>query len=299
MVMFVRFPFPPLAACLAITCAFAAPPVIDDQALHENLRTSLGKLAGTDGVPSADDLAKKARDFADDPAAIPLPAPGGPPPPADYESLSRSVFLIGTIFKCGKCDKWHQSGSATAWCVGADGLMVTNAHVFEGAGGAVMGVINREGRCHPVCELLGIDKSSDIAVFRVKGNGLQPLRIGAAPDVGSPVTVISNPAGNCFVRTTGSVARYSNKSLAKGKPKVTWMSITADYAKGSSGGPVFNAAGEVVGMVSSTRSIYTDPGKSKEDPKGHLQMVIKNCVPADSIRALFENPASPGKPAGT
>jgi S1-C subfamily serine protease len=77
------------------------------------------------------------------------------------------------------------------------------------------------------------------------------------------------------------------------------MTVTADYAKGSSGGPVFNETGEVVGMVSSTNSIYTEsgPGQDKMTPKGQLQMVIRNCVPADAIRALFETEATAEKQA--
>ena len=67
------------------------------------------------------------------------------------------------------------------------------------------------------------------------------------------------------------------------------MSITADYAKGSSGGPVLNPAGEVVGMVSSTQSIYYESDNGQ--PKGPLQMVVKNCVPVDAVKQLL--PASP------
>lgn len=158
-----------------------------------------------------------------------------------------------------------------------------------------MGVADREGRCHPVTGLLGIDVASDIAVFRVRANGLRPLRLGQSADVGAPVTIISHPAGHHFFRSTGEVARYSRRPVDRRGTKVTWMNVTADYAKGSSGGPVFNAAGEVVGMVANTVSLYTEPPKPDAAPKGHLQMVIKSCVPVDSIRKLINPTEGPGQ----
>ena len=167
--------------------------------------------------------------------------------------------------------------------------MVTNAHVFIGAKGAAMGVSDPDGHCFPVIDLLGMDKATDIAVFRVRATGLKPLRLGLAAEVGSPVTSISNPHHHCFLRTSGSVSRYALGTMAPKQARVPWMNVTADYAVGSSGGPIFNDAGEVVGMVSSTQSIYTgSANREKNSVKGDFQMTIKICVPADSIRALFQ-----------
>ncbi len=294
---------PGLSAFLAIFLTsvhgvHAAPPVIDDQKITETLVKSTAEAVGKEGVPSADDLAKKAMKSNQLKLEIQEPSPPKPTA-ADYETLSQSVFLIDTIYKCGKCEHWHQGSSATAWCLSEDGLMVTNAHVFRGAKGAAMGVINREGKAYPVTELLGYDVATDIAIFRVKGEGMRPLKMGEAADVGKPVSIISNPNGNLFVRTEGSVSRYALAAAAPQLPKVPWMTVTADYAKGSSGGPVFNSDGEVVGMVNSTRSIYTSvnlkkapnatgKGAPNAPEKGDLQMVIRNCVPVESIRALFK-----------
>jgi len=47
-----------------------------------------------------------------------------------------------------------------------------------------------------------------------------------------------------------------------------------------------DSAGNVVGMVASTQSIYYPP-KKKEDKKGPFQMVIRNCVPVSAISALI------------
>ena len=285
------------AACLGWVSA-APLPVIDDLALVENFARTIGDFAGTDGIPSADELGKSAKEAARKPAGMVSLKADAATVPNDYEHLSKSVYLVGTVFKCGKCENWHRSGNATAWCAGADGIMVTNAHVFLALKGAAMGISDREGNCYPVTGLLGIDPATDVAVFQVKGKGFQPLRLGSAAGVGDEVSIISNPANHNFMRTTGSVARYVNQPVSRGSDqKTVWMAVTADYAKGSSGRPVFNRAGEVVGMVSKTNSIYTQTteGKPKgEIPKGELQMVIKHCVPLDAIRALFSDPSPAG-----
>ncbi len=276
-----------LFACLAGT--LSAVPVIDDEEILNTLTNKAGEFAESGESPSADDLAAKTKQGPRLKPQTSLPA-AVPAPGKDYETLSKSVFLVGSVFKCDKCNHWHRGGTSTAWCLTSDGLMVTNAHVFKGAKGAAMAVVDRDGHAYPVVELIGYDIPSDVAIFRVKAGNLQAVPIGAPANVGDAISVISNPMGHHFVRTEGSVARYAKRSMGKDQPKTTWMSITADYAQGSSGGPVFNAAGEVVGMVSSTQSIYTGPKPTqpKENTKGDLQMVIHDCVPADAIRALLE-----------
>lgn len=276
------------AACLAGT--LAADPVIDDEEILNTLTNKAGEFAESGGIPTADELGAKTKLGPRLKPQTAIATTAAQAPGKDYETLSKSVFLVGSVFKCDKCSHWHRGGTSTAWCLTADGLMVTNAHVFKGAKGAAMAVVDRDGHAFPIVELVGYDIPSDVAIFRVKGANLQAVPIGAPAKVGEAISVISNPMGHHFVRTEGSVARYAKRPMGKDLPKTTWMSITADYAQGSSGGPVFNASGEVVGMVSSTQSIYTNPKPAhvKENPKGDLQMVIHDCVPADAIRALLE-----------
>ncbi|MBT3890365.1 MAG: hypothetical protein HOF72_07045, partial [Planctomycetaceae bacterium] len=63
------------------------------------------------------------------------------------------------------------------------------------------------------------------------------------------------------------------------------MFITADYAKGSSGSPVFNSLGEVIGLVSSTESIYYT---QTNDVQKNLQMVFHNCVQGQAVLSLIK-----------
>ena len=62
------------------------------------------------------------------------------------------------------------------------------------------------------------------------------------------------------------------------------MAVTADFARGSSGAPVFNEFGNVVGMVTRTHSIYYN---NEGGPDDKLQMVVKYCIPGKSILKLI------------
>jgi hypothetical protein len=87
----------------------------------------------------------------------------------------------------------------------------------------------------------------------------------------------------------------------------TWLTVTADCGVGSSGAPVLNLAGEVVGMVSSTSTLLAtdEAGKSLPlvflrtllgmNPEGKdvrsgedVQMVFRDCVSIETIRGLME-----------
>ena len=264
---------------LATALASAEPFVVDDNKLIAAFEAGVGAVAEAKEHTSADDLAKAVKEAPKSIADLKLPdtSPGDP---------STGVYMIGTVYKCGKCDRWHPGGIASAWALTADGVMVSNFHVFQKATGAAMGVCDREGRTYPIVEILAADEAADIAIFRVKADNLTALALGTPAEIGSEVRVISHPDRRFFMQTSGEVSRYHQQPARKKTPATVWMSITADYAKGSSGGPVLDDAGKVVGMVSSTQSIYYDSDNGQ--PKGPLQMVVKNCVPAAAIRALIK-----------
>ena len=67
------------------------------------------------------------------------------------------------------------------------------------------------------------------------------------------------------------------------------MAITAEFAKGSSGGPVFDEKGNVIGLAASTVSIYYHEGQGKKD---NLQMVQRQCAPVEAMRRLIRKAES-------
>ena len=280
---------------LLIACACAsyskASPVIDDPGLRTQLLNHLSKVADRNEHVTGKELAgqmdaARKHSLA---AAIPLAESDGK---MDYDDEAKGVVMLGSVYKCGKCDKWHLGGAATGWVLTADGLIVTNDHIFRDATRETYGILALDGKFAEVIKVEAADRAADIAVVRVKGDGFTPLPVAKRVHVGEPVHVISHPDGKFFTYTAGRISRLY-KQTGKGRA-ATWMAITADYARGSSGGPVLNDRGEVIGMVSSTKSIYygTKPGgnsgdKKKNQDKGPLQMVLKNCVSLPELQRVL------------
>lgn len=260
------------------------PFIIDDAALLSSAQTGIGKYAESKEGPSADELAKQIKGT---PAVLNLEIPKA----AKNTNPDASVYIITSVYLCGKCEHWHPDGTATAWALTRDGLMVSNYHVFAGAKGGALGVCGIDGKTHRVIEVLAADETNDIAIFRVDSKDLIPLEIGSPAPVGEELQVVSNPDRKFFSHTYGRVSRYHSIPTRNDGKRAVKMSITADYAKGSSGGPVLDSEGRVVGMVSSTTSIYYE-STPKDEFKGALQMVVKNCVPVSCITDMFGTAAS-------
>ena len=261
----------------------AATKVIDDMHMKVRFQKGLeGLVEGKDKKFTSLVELNKQLNRKKTKITIPEKKPSRFPPDKIYERCKSSVLMIGRIYKCDKCTKWHV-GSASAFALTSDGVIVTNYHVIDEKEGATLGAMDLSGKTYAVSEVLAASKADDIAILRLKGATLTPLRLAnkAAP-VGTPINVISHPDGRYFTMTKGDVSRYY---LFRGKEgSAPRMAITADYAKGSSGAPVLNSEGEVVGMVSATNSIYYTKVKGQNQ---NLQMVIKSCIPVEAIKKLL------------
>jgi S1-C subfamily serine protease len=200
-----------------------------------------------------------------------------------YEQVSKSVLVMGRLYNCGKCSKWHTS-MASAFAIGQDGIIVTNHHVLAKDEGEILGAMDNEGTIYAVEKVLAANQQDDLAILKLRDAKLIPMSLAKPANVGSDVWVISHPNRKLYTMTKGMVSRY-NMILNNGQKPGRRMSITADYAKGSSGAPVFNRKGQVVGVVSSTSSIYYSVENGKKE---NLQMVVKNCIPVESIHELIQ-----------
>ena len=165
-----------------------------------------------------------------------------------------AVAVVATPYKCKDCEKTH-IGTASGFFISETGVLVTCYHVVDAPEDETMLVMAGDGRIARVTEVLAADRADDIAILQVEGSGFTALPLVADAPTGAPVRVFSHPDERFYSLTEGHISRYSIFS-EEGKRKTRVMTITADFAKGSSGGPVFDESGNVVGMVASTESIY-------------------------------------------
>jgi S1-C subfamily serine protease len=182
------------------------------------------------------------------------------------------VFVIGSVYKDAD-GEWQDGLYATAWVVAADGVLVTNWHVFEDLEpNEVFAALDHKGNVYPVTDFLGGDKVADVAVFRIDAKDLAPLPVAESyAEVGSWVGVLSHPGDNFFVFTTGAVTRYSTNKNDDGR-RERWMGLTAEYAGGSSGAPILNNRGAVTGMAALTLTI--DDGGGAINPPVRKRLLL-------------------------
>lgn len=146
----------------------------------------------------------------------------------------------------------HAQGSG--FIVSSDGLILTNAHVIDGAKEVTVKLMDhREYKA----KVLGSDKTSDIAVLKIDARGLPTVRLGDSDKlgVGDYVLAIGAPFGLEETATAGIVSA-TGRSLP-GDGAVPFIQTDAAVNPGNSGGPLFDATGAVVGINS---QIYTNSG---------------------------------------
>ncbi len=209
---------------------------------------------------------------------------------------TESATVVFGAFQRAEKKKVGFGTAGGGFFVSASGVCVTCRHVVSDKAIKGMVAMARDGRVFPVKRVLASDPVEDVAVVQVElPEGGQVPVLGLADrrlPVGAPVFVVSHPDERFYMLTTGVVSRHT---LWREKDGVAhFMSVTADFAKGSSGCPVIDEAGAVVGIVNNTESIYyNDDGRKKQLD---LQMVVKNVTPVSAVRALFKG-SSAERPA--
>ncbi len=144
-------------------------------------------------------------------------------------------------------DNGPAHGTGSGFIVSADGTILTNAHVVEGADEVTVKLAdNREFKA----KVLGSDKATDVAVLKIDATNLPTVKTGnpAATRVGEWVVAIGAPYGLEHTVTSGIVSAKS-RSLP-GESVVPFIQTDAAVNPGNSGGPLFNLAGEVIGINS-------------------------------------------------
>lgn len=154
-----------------------------------------------------------------------------------------------------------ERSSGSGFVVSADGYILTNHHVIEGA--SRVRVLLLDGRSFDA-DIVGSDKNTDVGVLKIDATGLTPAALGSsdAARVGEWVLAIGNPlgAGLTFSVTQGIISAKGRGALdgadRNDRAIADFIQTDAAINRGNSGGPLVNVRGEVIGINSAIAS-YT------------------------------------------
>ena len=149
-----------------------------------------------------------------------------------------------------------QRGQGSGVIFDAEGLLLTNAHVVEGADTLSVGL--SDGRRVPG-RVVGKDKLTDLAVVRLEGKGPWPTATLGDSDqlnVGDWAIAVGNPFGLENTVTLGIISNLNRNvsQLGISGKRLDLIQTDAAINPGNSGGPLLNADGEVVGINALVRS---------------------------------------------
>jgi serine protease Do len=142
-----------------------------------------------------------------------------------------------------------ERGTGSGFVIGADGVILTNAHVVDGAD--TVNVTLKDTRSFQG-RVLGEDKVTDVAVVKIEANDLPVVAIGNSDKLlsGEWAIAIGNPLGLDNSVTAGIISATGRSSTEVGVPdkRIGFIQTDAAINPGNSGGPLLNASGEVIGM---------------------------------------------------
>jgi serine protease Do len=152
-----------------------------------------------------------------------------------------------------------EQGSGSGFVVSADGYILTNNHVVEGAEQVTVRLLDRR---EFKAKVVGTDPNTDVAVLKIDAKGLQPVALGNSDDarVGEWVLAIGNPLGEGLTFTvTSGIVSAKGRALTglpgRGQGSIQdFIQTDAAINPGNSGGPLVSVRGEVIGINSAIAS---------------------------------------------
>ncbi|GAC41366.1 S1C family serine protease [Paenibacillus popilliae] len=204
---------------------------------------------------------------------------------AVIQKVGPSVISILCIVEGSEEGKDYRLGSG--FVVREDGWIVTNAHVVKGASN--LQVVTSDGTAYSVQKWYA-DEAIDLAMLQIKASGLKPVTfMKQAPQVGDPVVALGTP-GSFRLRNSATLGIVNGIGRSYTGEPPSW---SYDYKKiqtdaalnpGSSGGPLFNMKGEVIG-VNTQKGIGDDiDNLGFAIPADTVQMAIRHFMNYGKIK---------------
>jgi len=157
-----------------------------------------------------------------------------------------------------------EAGAGTGMVINSDGLVLTNNHVIEDSTKLTATVV-ATGKTYPAT-VLGYDTTGDVALIKLEGaSGLTTVPLGNSSTVksGDPVVALGNAEGQGTVLPAAGTITGVNQTITASDEGGSISSETlhgmletnAGIVSGDSGGPLSNAAGQVIGMDTAGQSV--------------------------------------------
>jgi S1-C subfamily serine protease len=167
------------------------------------------------------------------------------------DTVKRMVNPLGGLFGSGPTIQ-QQQGQGSGFITRSDGVLLTNAHVVEGA--SEVSVTLPDGRSF-TGKVLGSDPLTDVAVVKVVASKLPVAPLGDSAKVrpGEWAIAIGNPLGLDNTVTAGIISAIQRTNAVGEGQRVPYIQTDAAVNPGNSGGPLINDRGQVIGINTAIR----------------------------------------------
>ncbi len=172
--------------------------------------------------------------------------------------------------------QYNAKAAGSGVIISEDGYIVTNHHVIEGANKIT--VTLRDGASTYEAKLIGSDEDNDIALLKVDASGLSAATFGNSSNlvVGDYVVAIGNPLGTLGGTVTDGIISALAREVTIENKKMTLLQTNAQISPGNSGGGLFNAKGELVGIVNAKDSATEVEGIAFAIPINNVVTIIRD-----------------------
>jgi len=163
-----------------------------------------------------------------------------PETPKDiFQSVSPAAVFISKETAIGA------DALGSGFIISSDGVIVTNYHVISFA--KDINVKLKNGDTYPVIGVINYDPLNDFAILKIDARNLPSVILGDSSQIGigEKIYCIGNPLGLEYTFSDGMISGLRNFN------EIAWFQFTAPVSPGSSGGPVINSEGKIIGIVTS------------------------------------------------
>jgi len=199
--------------------------------------------------------------------ATALTAAQSAPPRKDIPTIANAAN--GAVVSIIMSDKnGHPIAQGSGFVVSKDGRIVTNYHVIKSGTSAIAKL--PDGAFFVVDGVLAVDKNRDIAIIKAHGTNFRTVTLGDSDklQIGEEIVAIGNPLSLESTVSNGIISGIRNIEDDGGK----FLQVTAPISPGSSGGPLFDMAGDVVGIT----TLYLKGGEN-----------LNFAIPINDVRRLL------------